>query len=99
MPGGGYQGGFWSGTSMAGPHVAGLAALMWSVNKNLIGDIKTTIKIIQETAKPLKVSQSCGGLEGSAIPNNTTGHGMIDAYAAVKKAKAMMVQKVTQAQE
>jgi subtilisin family serine protease len=39
-----------SGTSMAGPHVAGVVALIWSANPNLIGDIDRTEAILQATA-------------------------------------------------
>jgi subtilisin family serine protease len=49
-----------SGTSMAGPHLAGTVALMWSANPALRGDIERTRAIIQETASPFQ-----GGLEGS----------------------------------
>jgi hypothetical protein len=40
------------GTSMAGPHVAGVVALMWSANAGLIGDIERTEEILLETARP-----------------------------------------------
>lgn len=40
------------GTSMAGPHVAGVVALMWSANPALIGDIATTERILEATARP-----------------------------------------------
>jgi serine protease AprX len=86
VPGGSYAGGGWSGTSMAGPHVAGLVALMWSANPKLIGDIKKTKSIITSTSIALPSTQSCGGIAGDAVPNNVTGHGMIDAYKAVKAA-------------
>jgi subtilisin family serine protease len=36
IPGNQYQGTMWSGTSMAGPHVVGQVALMWSANKAAI---------------------------------------------------------------
>jgi subtilisin family serine protease len=39
-----------SGTSMAGPHVVGVVALIWSANPNLIGDIDRTEAILQATA-------------------------------------------------
>jgi subtilisin family serine protease len=58
-PGGGYQRA--SGTSMAGPHVAGVVALIWSANPALRGDIERTRAILQETARPFH-----GGLEDTS---------------------------------
>lgn len=51
-----------SGTSMAGPHLAGTVALMWSANPALRGDVARTRAILQETARPFE-----GGLEGSTL--------------------------------
>jgi subtilisin family serine protease len=50
LPGGSY--GRNSGTSMAGPHVAGVVALMWSANPALIGDIERTEEILRASATP-----------------------------------------------
>jgi uncharacterized repeat protein (TIGR01451 family) len=69
LPGGAY--GESSGTSMATPHVAGLAALMLQADSSL--DAHQIETIIKETAVPL----------GSPIPNNDYGWGRIDAYAAL----------------
>jgi subtilisin family serine protease len=52
VPGSGY--GINSGTSMAGPHVAGVVALMWSANPALIGDIERTEAILQASATPFQ---------------------------------------------
>jgi uncharacterized repeat protein (TIGR01451 family) len=82
VPGGGYQGG-WSGTSMAGPHVAGMIALLISADPALAGQVDEIETLINETALQLTTTQNCGGVPGDQIPNNTFGHGRIDALAAV----------------
>lgn len=82
---------YWSnfdGTSAATPHVAGIAALVLSVNPQL-----TAVQvndIIEKTA------QKVGGYDYSQTtgrPNGTwhqeMGYGLVDAYAAVQLAKSM----------
>ena len=81
LPGGSYD--YESGTSMAGPHLVGVVALLWSANPALIGDIDRTEQILIKTAKAPSSSDRCSGTE---IPNNTSGYGLVDAYAAVKMA-------------
>jgi len=70
VPGGGYQSG-WSGTSMAGPHVAGVVGLMRAVAPDM--DVETIKQIIMDTCRD----------EGTAGEDNTYGWGFIDAYEAV----------------
>ena len=69
QPGGGYQ--YLSGTSMAGPHVAGVVALMRSANPDL--DVITVKQILMDTATDL----------GDPGEDNTYGWGMVNAYDAV----------------
>jgi subtilisin family serine protease len=83
---GGY--GLLSGTSMAGPHVAGLVALLISANPELAGEVDKIEDIIEQTAQHLTSAQTCGSVPGTNIPNNTFGYGRIDALAAVNIALA-----------
>jgi subtilisin family serine protease len=78
--------GLLSGTSMAGPHVAGLVALIISANPALRGHVEQIEDIIESTAVPLTSDLGCGSDTNSSVPNNVYGHGRIDALAAVQKA-------------
>lgn len=82
LPGGTY--GSNSGTSMAGPHVAGAVALLWSADPSLVGDIDRTEQLLIEAADPYTGSVS-GCFEGD-IPNAAYGYGVLDVYEAVQMA-------------
>jgi len=68
LPGGTY--GSANGTSMAAPHVAGLAAILLQADPGAsVDDIE---EMVETSALPL----------GDTVPNNNTGWGRVDAYQA-----------------
>lgn len=78
--------GIYSGTSMAGPHVAGLAALVLAVNPALNHDLVAAL--IKSTSlaslpPPKGGLQTCGGVAYTSVPNYHYGYGRIDAVAAI----------------
>ena len=74
-----------SGTSMAGPHMVGVVALIWSAQPDLIGDIDATEQLIMDTAQPYTGDTSAGCFTGDT-PNHAYGYGVVDVYEAVKQA-------------
>jgi subtilisin family serine protease len=67
-----------SGTSMATPHVAGVAALILSCNSSLTG--AQAADILRQTARALRDNPA------DSVPNNNYGFGCVDAQAAVNRA-------------
>jgi hypothetical protein len=68
---------------MAGPHVVGLVALMISANPELAGEVDIIESIIKLTSDKKTTTQSCGGSNGVLVPNNTYGHGRVNALNAI----------------
>jgi serine protease AprX len=88
--------GFASGTSMAGPHVAGAVALIISANPDLAGEVELIESILEQTATHPPNSETCGGIPANTYPNNTFGYGRIDVLQAVNMAKNLHVNKMLQ---
>ena len=77
----GSQYGSFQGTSMASPHVAGVAAMVWAANNNLTGaqvkncvcmygnPVCTGYKLV-DAAQAVGLAQSAAGLSGRSDPNN-----------------------------
>jgi subtilisin family serine protease len=68
----------YSGTSMATPHVAGVAALVFSANPSLTA--VQAADILRQSARPLRDQP------GDPVPNDSYGFGCVDARAAVERA-------------
>ncbi|MCB1053471.1 MAG: S8 family serine peptidase, partial [Acidobacteria bacterium] len=72
-----------SGTSMAGPHVSGLVALLLSAEPNLKGNVDAIEERIRMAALPLTSNQVCSGFSGMDHPNIVFGYGRIQAPETV----------------
>ena len=68
---------------MAGPHVAGAVALLWSLEPALVGDVDRTQAILAETAQDMTADAACpagvqdlsticacGADQPDSVPNN-----------------------------
>ena len=71
-----------SGTSMAAPHTAGVAALLLSADPSLRGKTDRIKAILQYTADPI-TDFICGG-DADGVPNNRFGAGIVNARRAIE---------------
>lgn len=78
----------YSGTSLACPHVSGLAALILSVNPKLTNvEVNTIIESTSRKVRPDIYTYSITADKPNGTWNNKMGYGLIDATAAVKAAR------------
>lgn len=73
-----------NGTSMAGPHVAAAIALLISAAPDLAGEVDYLEELLEYSADPIFSADTCGGIAGSEIPNNSAGYGRINLWEALK---------------
>lgn len=88
--------GYASGTSLAAPYVSAIAALILSENPCL--SVKAVNSIIEETSRKIGgYSYSTTALRPNGNWNNEMGYGLVDAYAAVRKAQTLYLQNIEEA--
>ncbi|MBF0688128.1 MAG: S8 family serine peptidase [Cellulomonas sp.] len=75
-----------SGTSMAAPHVSGVAALLRAVSPGLTA--ARVADVLRRTARPLRDDPA------DPVPNDRYGHGILDAGAAVRAVRRPVLDEI-----
>jgi subtilisin family serine protease len=73
-----------TGTSMAGPHVAGAAALLMSA----VPQLKRQPALVRQYLEQSATAVSSSTCSSAGVPNNLYGHGRLDVLSAVQAARA-----------
>ncbi|MGH1336165.1 MAG: S8 family peptidase [Aureispira sp.] len=79
----------YSGTSMAGPHVAGAVALLISAQPSLAGQVDSIETLLKMTADSVYTydNDTCGTTPMSVFPNNMVGYGRINLLKAIQRVR------------
>ena len=73
---------YFRGTSMAAPHVAGAAALLYACALALRGDMTATFELLQQTADPPPTDSDICGTPEDGLSNYTYGYGYLNVLRA-----------------
>jgi len=73
------------GTSMASPHVAGAAALLWSAVPDLMGEIDLSEQVLIKSATSV-LTADCNADGQESTPNQLFGYGQLNVLKAVEMA-------------